>query len=266
MLCSMRKTLLFLMMLGTLPVSAAVYKWVDGSGQVHYGDQPSRGATEVELPETMVYTPPEYNTDENEDAESGDQTNAVAGGPYKSLAIVQPSNDETIRSNNGNVAVSIEIIPGLVEGNKFVVYLDGSQVGELTTPQITLQNVDRGTHSLEIAVTDGAGREIVRSAAVSFHLRRHSDLLPNSAEPENPTEPPPDDADPEPDNPIEPPPGDDDNDGGGDDADVADDVDGDDDSVQEDGGNNGGDAPTLPPRGPYTPNFQPKYSPRAFQP
>ena len=44
-------------------MSAAVYKWVDGSGQVHYGDQPSAGATEVELPESMVYTPPDYGDD-----------------------------------------------------------------------------------------------------------------------------------------------------------------------------------------------------------
>ena len=93
-------------MLGALPLSAAVYKWVDGSGQVHYSDQPSAGASEVELPEAMTYTPPEYRSEEAAETEDGDAAGAAG---YKTVAVVQPGNDETLRSNEGNIAVSIEI-------------------------------------------------------------------------------------------------------------------------------------------------------------
>lgn len=271
MLCCMKKTIFMLLMLVTVPLSAAVYKWVDGSGQVHYGDQPSAGATEVELPEAMVYTPPDY-TDDDEPA-SGD-SEAVAGGPYKSLVVVQPANDETLRSNEGNVAVSIELIPGLVENHKFVIYLDGNRVsGELTTSQITLQNVDRGSHSLEIAVVDANGQEVLRSTAVSFHLRRFSQLLPEPPKPENPIEPPPGDDDdagdddgPTPENPIAPPPGDDDDDSAGDDDDGDTGGDDDGDTGGDDDGN-GGNRPNPPSQqNPYAPNYRPKYSPRTYQP
>lgn len=260
MLCCMKKTLFLLLMLGTLPLSAAVYKWVDGSGQVHYGDQPSAGATEVELPESMVYTPPDYGDDVAQE-EAGAE--AVAGGPYDSLAVVQPANEETLRSNQGDVAVSIELIPGLAENHKFVIYLDGNRVsGELTTPQITLQNVNRGSHSLEIAVEDGNGQELLRSAPVNFHLRRHSQLLPEPPKPEHPIEPPGGDDDaPTPENPIAPPPGDDDDSAGDDDdGDNGGDDDGND-------GNDGGNRPNPPSQqNPYAPNYRPKYSPRTYQP
>ena len=169
MLCSMRKTIFVVLILSALPLSAAVYKWVDGSGQVHYSDQPSPGASEVELPEAMIYTPPDYGSagDAAEgDVESGEP---VSGGGYKTLAVVQPGNDETLRSNEGNVAVSIEISPTLSNGHRFRLYLDGSPIsGELTTPQITLQNVDRGSHNLEVAVVDENGQEVLRSTSVTF--------------------------------------------------------------------------------------------------
>ena len=267
MLCCMKKTLFLVLMLGAVPLSAAVYKWVDGGGQVHYSDLPSQGATEVELPESMVYTPPDYSA--GEDGAAADSGEATSGGPYKSIAVVQPTNDETLRSNEGNVAVSIEISPGLAEGNKFRIYLDGNQVpDELSSPQITLQNLDRGTHSLEVAVVNGDGQELLRSAPVTFHLRRFTQLLPPRVKPEHPIELPPEGDDDD--------VADDDDDAADDDDDAADDDDdaagddddaaGDDDDAAGDDDDDGVNLPTLPPRNPYSPDYRPSYNPRPFKP
>ena len=59
------------------------------------------------------------------------------------------------------------------------IYLDGNKAsGELPTTQVTLQNVERGTHSLAVAVVDATGRELIRSPASNFHLRRLAVLKP----------------------------------------------------------------------------------------
>ena len=57
--------------------------------------------------------------------------------------------------------------------------MDGSKAsGELPTTQVTLQNVERGTHSLAVAVVDATDRELIRSSATTFHLKRLAVLKP----------------------------------------------------------------------------------------
>jgi hypothetical protein len=57
----------------SVPVYAAVYKWVDEDGQVHYGDQPQVLDAEIMTIRTNETTKPrEIKTDE-EQAEAGDE-------------------------------------------------------------------------------------------------------------------------------------------------------------------------------------------------
>ena len=169
--------------------AASVYRWVDSDGQIHYSDHPSAGSDPVELRESSVYTPrelPDINLDEeveptDEEAEPADEEEGLEGEEvaYESLRVVVPDNDETVRSNEGEVRVSIELQPGLAQGHKIRIYLDGNKAsGELPSTQVTLQNVERGTHSLAVAVVDAAGRELIRSPASNFHLRRLAVLKP----------------------------------------------------------------------------------------
>ena len=178
--------------------AASVYRWVDSDGQIHYSDHPSAGSEPVELRESSVYTPrelPDINRDEeveptDEEAEPTDEEAEPAGEEeglegeevvYESLRVVVPDNDETVRSNEGEVRVSIELQPGLAQGHKVRIYLDGNKAsGELPSTQVTLQNVERGTHSLAVAVVDATGRELIRSPVSNFHLRRLAVLKPLS--------------------------------------------------------------------------------------
>jgi len=196
--------LLFLIVcISAVAQAASVYRWVDGDGQIHYSDHPVDGSETVELRESSVYTPrelPEPDQDEevegpDEEVEAPDEEAGApdeeAGAPgegeglgaeepvYESLRVVVPDNDETVRSNEGEVRVSIELQPGLAQGHKIRIYLDGNKAsGELPTTQVTLQNVERGTHSLAVAVVDATGGELIRSPANTFHLRRLAVLKP----------------------------------------------------------------------------------------
>ena len=183
--------------------AASVYRWVDSDGQIHYSDHPTAGSEPIELRGSSVYTPrelPDINRDDeveptdeeveptDEGAEPTDEEAEPAGEEeglegeevvYESLRVVVPDNDETVRSNEGEVRVSIELQPGLAQGHKIRIYLDGNKAsGELPSTQVTLQNVERGTHSLAVAVVDATGRELIRSPVSNFHLRRLAVLKP----------------------------------------------------------------------------------------
>jgi hypothetical protein len=161
----------FILLLCLLPlwVVAGIYKWVDDSGQVHYSDQPEHGAKEIELPKATIYSPPPLPGPV--DRERGGKTKVVLR--YKRIEIVTPAADATIRSDPGQVGVSVELEPKLQKGHKVVVYLDGKQTGTpQASPLLMLENVDRGTHTLQAAITDSEGRELGRTGTVTFHLLR----------------------------------------------------------------------------------------------
>jgi len=173
--------LFLIVCISTVAQAAGVYRWVDNDGQIHYSDHPTKGSESVELRESSVYTPRELpdigqdedTTDTDEEGLEGEES------VYESLRVVVPENNETVRSNEGQVRVSIELQPGLLEGHKIRLYLDGSKAsGELPTTQVTLQNVERGTHSLAVAVVDATDRELIRSQTTNFHLQRLAVLKP----------------------------------------------------------------------------------------
>ena len=101
---------------------------------------------------------------------------------YTSIEVVAPEEDESIRSNEGEVNIAVVLRPKLASGHNLRVYLDGTPAAEeLPTTQITLQNVDRGTHTLEAAVVDENGAELMRSDSVTFHLLRAAVGAPRAA-------------------------------------------------------------------------------------
>ncbi|MBM2829513.1 MAG: hypothetical protein HW411_303 [Gammaproteobacteria bacterium] len=77
------------------------------------------------------------------------------------------------------MTVSIALEPALKAGDQLVLYMDGSKVSEGTGSQFNLTNLDRGTHSLSVAVVDASGKELQRSKSISFHLKMAADLDPN---------------------------------------------------------------------------------------
>jgi len=178
MLLNMRKLLIAFLIAGSGYATAGVYRWTDENGQLHFSDKPSAGAEQIKLKDTSVYTPPVASepaagiqTDKIE--QPGGNENSDTTVDYAVIAIASPENNQVIRSNDGTVNVSVELQPGLKAGHKIRIYLNNTQAAkDLETTQITLQNMDRGTHSLEVSVIDEQSNELKRSSALSFHMLR----------------------------------------------------------------------------------------------
>ncbi len=177
----MSNRLLFILLL-MLPglLSAAVYKRIGPDGSVYYSDQPSDGGKAIELPESTVYTPPpipeRYKAFHAKSLEKKDEK--AAG--YTKVEIMSPTQDSTLRSNEGTLPVSLRIQPGLRQGDVIRLVMDGKTLPlKITSPSLALKNVDRGTHTLVAKIEDENGKTRISSASVSFTLRRESILFPN---------------------------------------------------------------------------------------
>ena len=178
MLQTMRLTAL-LMLLFLLPVHAEIYRWVDDSGNVVFSDEPQPGAERVDLPPATTYTPvdEEALTDDILKLSPDVEDTQQADVPDYEIRIVAPANDESIWVNNGDVTVSMIVEPSLdaERGDKVMLQLDGEAVSEpRSATSFQLNNLSRGTHTLNAMVVDDSGATLTSTGTVTFHLHRAS--------------------------------------------------------------------------------------------
>ena len=62
--------------------------------------------------------------------------------------------------------------PELKKGDSIVILLDGSKIGKGSSTSMQLANLPRGTHTIQAAVVDSKGNQLIQSNEVSFHLLR----------------------------------------------------------------------------------------------
>lgn len=159
-------------------VQAQVYKSVGKDGSVIFSDQPTEGAEEVKVKELETVKSLETPPLPEQPKIQVQQQNI-----YTDLKITSPENDLAIRDNAGNLDVSVAIKPDLVSSHKLVLYLDGSKYSTGNSPGFKLENVDRGTHQLRVAVVDADGHQLIDSKSVSFHMLRFSAVKPKASPP-----------------------------------------------------------------------------------
>ena len=107
------------------------------------------------------------------------QVTGVGPETYIGAVIVSPGNDAAVRGNAGNLTVRARIDPQLQNGHRLQLLLDGVPRGVARRmPAFELQNIDRGTHSLQLQILDNAGGVVFTGAPSTFHLLRHSRLHP----------------------------------------------------------------------------------------
>ena len=104
---------------------------------------------------------------------------SVGAGPatYTAAVIVSPADDMAVRSNAGSLTVVARVDPELQEGHRLQLLLDGAPRGAPgRKPEFHLENIDRGTHSLQLQVVDDANGVLFTGPRSTFHLLRHSRL------------------------------------------------------------------------------------------
>ena len=151
---------------------AQVYKRIGPDGQVYFSDQPGPDAEPVEIspPSSVTMRPVPRQTRPEQAA-----TPKEAAGSYERFAIVSPANGEGVRANNGNVAVTLSLKPGLKPGHSIALNVEGEngqdlKIGAATT--FELNNLSRGRHTLTASVLDAQGNEVIQTGPVSFHVLR----------------------------------------------------------------------------------------------
>lgn len=113
---------------------------------------------------------------------------SAASAEEPSVVISRPIHEETLHDNTGTVMVSVSIRgKTLTEGRQLRVLLDGNSHGaNRRALDFTLEDVARGSHTLQVQLLDAREALIAESPVVTFHLWQASKFLP----PRKPTPPP----------------------------------------------------------------------------
>ena len=174
-------TITFLFFLAMpLVTNAAIYKFYDEDGNVVFADQPGPDAEVIE--ERKIQTIKSQRTRPTTKLTEPDQKKKAF--TYKELKITNPTNDENIRSNIGDINVDISVKPQLRQklGHKLVLLLDGKPVSEPgTATGFALHEVDRGQHSLGAKIIGKKGETIISADSVTIHLKQISIQHPKPA-------------------------------------------------------------------------------------
>ncbi len=150
-----------------------VYKTVDSNGVVHYSDQPpSKNAKPVALPPIQVVGPVSKGAAESS-ASAAPAGPDMTGGAPLSVSIVSPAPDETFRSDDRVLPVSVRMNQTLPQGYGLLYMLDGTaQNGKPTRAlNYSLEGVERGEHMVTVVTVNAAGKEVGRAAPVIVHMK-----------------------------------------------------------------------------------------------
>ena len=184
----MIKSLLLALLLVPALAQAVICKSVDAEGVVSYTDVPAgECGQEVKLPDYSRYAPRPIQRRSPGSAEA--TGSEMRFERYQTMSIVEPEQNGTVRSNDGQIAVAVDLQPDLQAGHKVVLLLDGRKVdGEFGSLNIQLSGVERGSHMLRAQVVDARGATLIASSSVRFTLRKLGLNDPGS-KPEQPIEP-----------------------------------------------------------------------------
>ena len=91
--------------------------------------------------------------------------------PYTRMAITSPTNDQTIRTDTGRLAVTVNLQPHLQKaaGHSLVAIAGGKRIQGSGNAIPILAG--RGTHQLQAAVIDASGNVVAKTRLITFHIR-----------------------------------------------------------------------------------------------
>ena len=144
-----------------------IYTWIDDKGNRIYSDVPRDGAEIMEIQKGTDYTPEEIKPDWSQM-----KPKVIPTGPlYSHFQIASPGNDATVRDNNGNIQIALDIRPKLANGHRVSLEVDGKPFagsGSITT----LKNIDRGSHTIIAYILAANDKVLATTAPVTVHLHR----------------------------------------------------------------------------------------------
>ncbi|MEX0604350.1 MAG: DUF4124 domain-containing protein [Marinobacter sp.] len=159
--------------LSAFPATAEVYKHVDKNGNVTFSDEPQSGSEEVKVRPVTTITLPKMRDIEAQQ-QRAKQTEQDNPEPYDRVAFTTPENNAAFWSGGGDVEFQVSSSPGLRQGHRFEVDLDGQPVGQNPGGTFTVRNMDRGTHNASVFVVDAQGQRVQSGNSITFTVHRPS--------------------------------------------------------------------------------------------
>lgn len=134
------------------------YRWVDENGTLHLSDSPPNTSVEINLNINIIEkrNPIFIDAPASPDIPSApplaDAPETIKNATH--LVLTSPENDATIRNNQGNILVKIVTNAPLGEKQFVRVLLDGKSIATKQRNTITLKDIDRGSHSLQVQLIE----------------------------------------------------------------------------------------------------------------
>jgi len=173
----MRHLIVLMIVIAVSQVWAGVYKWTDEEGNIHYSDKPVHQAEELSVP-GLPASDTAGSAKEAQAPDKGELDAWVNGDEqedkgYGQFEIVSPEEGQTFRNDNGELEVGILLQPALKPGHKIQVLVDANPVqADVSSTQMVLRNLSRGTHQLQAQIIDEQGEVQAASKLINFHMRR----------------------------------------------------------------------------------------------
>ncbi len=164
--------IIFLMLAGSVEsATKKIHVWRDKNGVLVFSDtpnpNPNADSKEISLNDDVVTVKSQKPTILNK-----------SDKPKKKLInykieIMTPGNEATVRDNTGSLHVTSRVIPRFKTGYKIQLLMDGAIIHEPQASTIfALQNVDRGAHTIQVALLDEKGKRVASSESVTFYMHR----------------------------------------------------------------------------------------------
>ncbi|PSU30172.1 DUF4124 domain-containing protein [Photobacterium lutimaris] len=162
-----------LLLLSATAAASEIYTWQDEEGITHFSDKPHPSASVIN-----IQAPPQSTTPEALAAEPGlapelkpePSTDPVL--PDARILLTTPSDQQTLRDNQGNLTVMASSNRKLNQGHSARLRLDGDVYGRAQTQLIwPLTNIDRGSHTLQVELIKH-GKVIASSEEITVFLHR----------------------------------------------------------------------------------------------
>ena len=145
-----------------------VYKSVDEDGNIIFTDRPTTNSEEIKLKElktTETVKPSTSSSSRNNRGENNEDHS------YEKIVVSNPENGSSVRSNSGNVTISVLVKPSLRSGHKILITMDGKELSKGTGTNISLTNIDRGSHTVGVSVIDSSSKPIISGTSTFTILR-----------------------------------------------------------------------------------------------
>lgn len=156
---------------------ATVWTWIDDQGRRHYSDIEMPGATRIELgePQSFSGSATDAPAAGTTNASATDTASEEAPVAYTVLDIISPKPQETHYNIGGVLEVELGIYPPLGPNHQVAAILDGERKGTpVRATTLSLTDVFRGEHSLQVMIIDADDTVLMRSSPVTFFVQQTS--------------------------------------------------------------------------------------------